>query len=213
MAQCPKQKKLWKHGFFFAVLCLAAPVLAAAAAGGAYLIWFRHIHETPPPPDVSHIRPLLKNGDVILRSGVGLWSDMIRSRNTFDKRFSHVGIVAIGPGGSCHVIHAEADDLTGSGKVFLDSLEHYVNVSSEIGIGRLHCSDPDALVEAAKTFLGRPFDWEFNSTDNSAVYCTELIDLALRELDPELRLPLVDGIILPEACLMPDYFTEIPVGK
>ena len=213
MVENPKPEKLWKHSFFFAVLCLAALVLAAAAVGGGYLVWFRHIHETPPPPDVSHIRPLLKNGDVILRSGVGLWSDMIRSRNSCDKRFSHVGIVSIGPDGACHVIHAEADDLTGSGEVFFDTLEQFVDVSTEIGIGRLHRSDPDALAEAAKTFIGRPFDWEFNNEDDSAVYCTELVDLSLRKLDPELRLPLVDGIIMPEACLAPDFFTEIPVGK
>ena len=66
MVESPKPEKLWKHSFFFAVLCLAALVLAAAAVGGGYLVWFRHIHETPPPPDVSHIRPLLKNGDVIV---------------------------------------------------------------------------------------------------------------------------------------------------
>ena len=213
MAQCPKRKKLWKHSFFFAALCLAALLLSAAATAGGYRFWSRQSHEPSPPPDVTRIRPLLKNGDVILRSGVGLWSEMIRSRNTRDKRFSHVGIVSIDPDGACHVIHAEADDLTGSGEVFLDPLEHFVDVSTEIGIGRLHRSDPDALAEAAKTFIGRPFDLEFNSKDDSAVYCTELVDLSLRKLDSELRLPDVDGIILPEACLAPDFFIEIPVDN
>ena len=206
-----KTKKLWKHSFFFILTIVAALILSAAAAGGGYLIWFRHIRETPPPPDVHSIRPFLKNGDVILRSGVGLWSELFRSRNTRDKRFSHVGIVCIGSDGICRVIHSEADDLTGSGEVFLDTLEHFVGASSDIGIGRLHISDPDMLAEAARSFLGRPFDWNFNGNDDSAVYCTELVDLSLRKIDPELRLPDVDGIIMPEACLMQEYFTEIPI--
>ena len=213
MVESPKPEKLWTHSFFLAGLCLAALVLAAAAVGGGYLVWFRHIHETPPPPDVSHIRPLLKNGDVILRSGVGLWSEQIRSYNTRDKRFSHVGIVSIEPDGACMVIHAEANDLTGSGEVFRDTLEHFVGESKEVGISRLHVAAPDALAEAAKSFVGVPFDWKFDTGDDSSIYCTELVDLSLRKIDPGFRLPESNGVIPTEACLMPEYFTEIPVGN
>ena len=164
------------------------------------------------PPDASRIRPLLKNGDVILRSGIGIWSEAFRSRNTHDKRFSHVGIVCIGPDGTCRVIQAEGDDITGRGKVSPDTLEHFIGQSSGIGISRLHTADPDALAEAAATVAGRPFDWKFDADDDSAVYCTELVDLALRKLDPEFRLPRdKDGVILPEACLQPEYFTEIEI--
>ena len=203
-------KKLWKHSFFFVLIGIFL-LLFAAAAGGGYLFWCRHIRKNPPPPDVARILPLLNHGDIILRSGVGVWSDLFRARNTRDKRFSHVGIVSIGADGVCRVLHSEADDLTGSGTVAWDTLEHFVGSSSGIGISRLHAGDPAALVSAAASFLGHPFDWKFDRRDDSAVYCTELIDLALRKLDPAWRLPDDDGIILPEACFAPEYFTEIPV--
>lgn len=206
-------KKQWKHCFFFFLIFVAAPILIVVATGGGYVFWFQHIREVPPPPDVSRVRPLLKNGDVILRSGVGIWSELFRTHNSRDKRFSHVGIVSIEPDGTYQVIHAEADDLTGSGEVFRDTLEHFVGESSGIGIARPRGIDPDALAEAAKTFLGRPFDWKFDSRDDSAIYCTELVELSLREIDPGLRLPEVDGIIMPEACMIPEYFLEIPVGE
>ena len=205
-------KKLWKHSFFYVFIPAALLLLLAVFAAGIYLIWFHQIRSVPPPPDVGRIRPLLKNGDVILRSGVGLWSELFRSRNVADHRFSHVGIVSIGGDGLCRVIHAEADDLTGDGRVGIDTLEHFVGESSSVGISRLHAGDPNLLAEYAASFVGRPFDWKFNRNEDAAVYCTELIDLSLRKIDPALRLPDDRGIILPEACLIPEYFTEIPVG-
>lgn len=213
-------KKLWKHSFFFFPVLVAAAGILAATLDGELLFRLLPGRSSPAessgcdrnPPDVSRIRPLLKNGDVILRSGIGIWSDAFRARNTHDKRFSHVGIVLIGPDGACRVIQAEGDDITGRGKVFPDTLEHFVGQSTDIGISRLHASDPDALAEAAATFAGRPFDWKFDTDDDSAIYCTELVDLTLRKLDPGFRLPRdKDGIILPEACLLPEYFMEIEI--
>ena len=207
-----------KYSFFFFLALIAVAGILVITAGRGLLFRGLPVHSNPvqsheySSPDVSRIRPLLKNGDVILRSGIGIWSEAFRSRNTHDKRFSHVGIVCIDPDGACRVIHAEGDDITGQGKVFSDTLEHFVGQSSSIGIGRLHASDPDAMVKAAATFADCPFDWKFDTDDDSAIYCTELVDLALRKLDSNFRLPRdKDGIILPEACLLPEYFTEIVI--
>lgn len=204
-----KRKKLWQHSFFL----ILVPVIAAIFTVLGYLFWFRHIREIPPAPDVKGIRPVLQNGDVILRSGIGFWSGIFRSGNTVDKRFSHVGIVRIRPDGVCRVIHAEGDDATGSGFVFEDSLEHFVGESVEIGVSRLRKGDPDRFAETAVTFLGRPFDWKFDKDDDSAIYCTELIDRSLRKLDPTLHLQTHKGLIMTEACLDPAIFTEVLVSK
>ena len=209
MEPSPERKKRWKHCFFLSLItALALPLTA-----GGYIFWFYRIRQIPKPPKVDKIQPILRNGDIILRSGIGLWSGLFRSSNTTDKRFSHVGIVRIRPDGSLCVIHAEGDDTNGQGKVFEDTLEHFVGESDKIGLGRLRIGDPGRLVESAMTFLGRPFDWKFDKSDDSSVYCTELVDLSLRKLNSSFRLPEHKGLILPEACLHPDFFIEIPVSQ
>ena len=204
-----KRKKLWQHSFFL----ILVPLIAAIFTVLGYLFWFRHIREIPPAPDVKGIRPVLQNGDVILRSGIGFWSGIFRSGNTVDKRFSHVGIVRIRPDGVCRVIHAEGDDATGSGFVFEDSLEHFVGESDGVGVSRLRKGDPDRFADAAMTFLGRPFDWKFDKNDDSSIYCTELIDLCLQKLNPPIRLKEHKNLFLPESCLDPEIFVEISVLK
>ena len=204
-----ERKKRQKHCFFL-ILGLVATLFWMA---GGYLFWFYRIRQIPPPPNVKNIRPLLRNGDVILRSGIGLWSNLFRSSNTVDKRFSHVGIIRISSDSSVHVIHAEGDDTSGKGIVFEDTLEHFVGKSDKIGLGRLRIGVPNRFVDSAMTFLGRPFDWKFDKNDDTAVYCTELIDLSLRKMNSSLHLPEHKGLILPEACLDPVYFVEIPVPQ
>ena len=209
MVSIKKRKKVWKRVFF---LFFLFTVIVLSAAGG-YVFWFHRVREVPPPPDVEGIRPVLRHGDVILRSGIGFWSELFRSSNTKDKRFSHVGIVRLGSDKKFYVIHAEGDDMTGQGKVFEDTLEHFVGASDDIGIARLKTGDPDRFVEHARSFLNRPFDWKFNRNDDSAIYCTELIDLSLRKMDPALHLREHNGIIMPEACLDPEMFEEVPVPQ
>ena len=109
------------------------------------------------------------------------------------------------------MIHAEGDDLTGGGTVGFSTLEAFVGQSTLIGIGRLRTGNPDLLAEYAASYAGRPFDWKFDKDDESAVYCTELIALALRRLNPAYELPDVSGIIMPEACVSGEYFVEIPL--
>ena len=96
----PVSEKLWKHSFFYVFVPAGLLLLAAIAAVAGYLLWFRYVREVPPPPDVGPVASAVRNGDVILRSGTGLWSDLFRSRNARDKRFSHVGVVSVGPDGA-----------------------------------------------------------------------------------------------------------------
>ena len=206
------RKKLWRHSFFCIIAAALLMSAALAAWGAGHLLRSRaRRRNLPPPPDVSRIEPLLKHGDIILRSGIGLWSDFFRSRNLRDKRFSHVGIVQRAADGSWQVIHADGDDFTGHGTVFADTLANFVGQSTAVGIGRLRVADPESFVRNARKCLGRPFDWKFDTEESTAIYCTELVDLALRETDPRLRLPAERGIILPEACLVSGFFAEIPV--
>lgn len=206
-------KKPWKRGFFYVLLSLGILLLLVLLTIGGYLIWFFHFREVSPPPPTHLVRQHVKHGDVILRSGIGLWSEMFRLRNEYDERFSHVGIVIIEPDEQCFVLHAEGDDLSGEGSVAVVTLDKFVQESELIGIARLRTIDPDLFVENAKTFIGRPFDWQFDRSETEAIYCTELIDLALKKTSPGTALKVTDDIILPEACLDEALFVEIPIEK
>lgn len=63
----------------------------------------------------------------------------------------------------------------------------------------------------AKTFIGRPFDWKFNLAEDDKIYCTELIDLALKKTVSGIGLKVTDGLILPEACLDDTIFEEVAI--
>ena len=200
-------KKPWQRGFFYALLLLLLLVIG----GVTFLVSFCFRHNELSSPEPSSVRKYVQNGDIILRSGVGLWSGYFRKRNTVDQRFSHVGIVLIDQDGTCNVLHAEGDDLTGNGQVGICSLETFVNESDLIGISRLKYIDPEQFVLNAKTFIGRPFDWKFNLAEDDKIYCTELIDLALKKTVSGAGLKVTDDLILPEACLDNTIFEEVAI--
>lgn len=206
-------KKTVKRSIFYFIGIPLLVILVGFSALGVDMIYFYHYKQFPPPPDVSGIQPHLKNGDIILRSGIGFWSERFRQSNTNDKRFSHVGIVLVDEQGTVSVLHAEGDDHTGDGMVSIVSLEQFVGESVDIGVSRLRDADPDRFVSEAKKYLGRPFDWKFDTDSSSEIYCTELVELAMKDIYPERSLARNSyNIILPEACLDRRFFTEIPLS-
>lgn len=126
-------------------------------------------------------------GDFRVRRGNGLWSDFIRRKNPTDDRFSHIGILARGDDGNggegeFFVIHADCN-AAGQGSVRKEPLEAFLSDASRVGVFRPrdggNANPPDARVRRAEKFLGLPFDWKFDLDDASALYCTELVRLAL----------------------------------
>ena len=86
-------KKLRKLSFF----CCVAIIIISASAFAVHKLTSPKLRKNP-PPDVKIILPQLQHGDIILRSGVGIWSQYIREYNKNDQRFSHVGIIFIEKG-------------------------------------------------------------------------------------------------------------------
>lgn len=195
----------------YTLMSLLGVLLLIILGIGGYLYWFFNYRTVPPPPDFNLIKPHVKNGDVLLRYGVGIWSELFRISNSYDKRFSHVGIVVEVSEGNFVVVHAEGSDISGQGAVWVEPFDQYVKRSIAIGIGRPHIVSGDQLAEKVQTFIGQPFDCFFNNEDHSKIYCTELVDLSLKAINPELALTVDGFLIKPEACMDPKYFTEIPL--
>ena len=189
---------------FFCIFIILISVLS---------VYFYKHNPTPPatvlpPKQDKDITPYLQHGDIILRSGAGAWSKYFRDFSPTDKRFSHVGIVCI-ENNEIKVLHSEGDDLTGIGSVKLVPLDIFISESEDIGISRLKNTDPNIFVQSAKKYQNQPFDWKFDADDASAIYCTELVSLALKDCKKNIILKKKKKIIPVDSCLDPDFFEEI----
>lgn len=193
-------KKTFKYGFL--------PLVIIAIVVIVFYCFPTHNKIKKHKIDYENIKAQLQSGDIILRAGIGLWSDLIKSRNSVDKRYSHVGVVKV-VNGNFFVIHSSANDLNGKGFVKKVSLEEYVNKSTGIAISRLKTLSAKDFLENVENNLNKPFDWQFNREEQEALYCTELVECSLQKIDPNIRMQTVRDIIMPESCLDTNLFQII----
>ena len=158
---------------------------------------------------------VLQDGFIICRHGDGIWSNWIIGQNLRDKRYSHIGILSIKEG-LVTVIHADTTDrFSISGKVLEESLETFIEHARHYGIFRLKHVEPTRLVECARLYLGRPFDWKLDATEKDALYCSELIKVAIEDSAPgnNWNFPTVrieNKILIPvDAFLNPENADEL----
>ena len=146
-----------------------------------------------------------------MRHGDGLWSDFFRRYSPRDQRFSHVGIVWV-ENGEVYCIHAEGDDLSGRGAVQMVTLRQFFRPSRANGHFRLRLPAEVRMrfVREARKLIGRPFDWRFDTDDHSALYCTELAEVALKEAAPHIELRRRRGLIPIDSLSDPEIAEELP---
>lgn len=144
----------------------------------------------------------LHPGDIVFRRGVGPLADAV-SAVSFSSagraRWTHVGIVAQpAPGGPLYVVHA----IDGRG-VVMDTPGRFFSSKESSEGGFIRIENGASVAEAAMRFVGRPFDASFSMADQTALYCTELILVSMREAGVTLQvqprgLPLVSEVFLPD---------------
>jgi len=167
-----------------------------------------------PTHKVDELLSFAKDGDVICRLGDRLWSHALKDFSVEDRRYSHVGIIRINSGRAT-VIHAEGTTEQGSGFVKEEAFEDFSAIARAIGIYRIKDMDGGLVSDAASEYLGTPFDWQFDSGDDSKLYCTELLYVVLKRLKPSLGLKKVyvravgKEVIPLESISRSDDFSEI----
>lgn len=167
-------------------------------------------------PHLTQLVPLdLVDGDLVFRRGIDAVSRIALSYGD-QPRFSHVGMV-VRVGGSATVVHAVPRDFTGQGGVRSDPLEQFVApyAVSDVGYLRVDALSVDQRAQARRYLmqaLGSPFDYEFRYSDDTALYCTELVVKALESagLAPMLYLHTVTGVTLSEPAIPPDALLGLP---
>ena len=166
------------------------------------------------PKKTDSIYDIVKDGDIICRLGDRLWSQLFRNTSLIDRRFSHMGIVCIN-NGEITVIHAEGHSKSEIDYVNEIPLEDFIRIARSIGIYRIKDVEGNLIPNAAREFLGVPFDWQFDMDDESKIYCTELLFAILKRIKPEVTLKTnylkewKKEIIPLEAISNSDNFTEI----
>lgn len=121
--------------------------------------------------------PQFQNGDIILQTSQSAQSQVIQIAS--GSNLSHVGIIEVLPGGQRFVVEA----ISSVSRTPLASWIARGKDGKYVVYRRdgLSPGQGQALVAAAKGFLGRGYDLYFSS-HNSEIYCSELVDLAARKI-------------------------------
>ena len=133
-----------------------------------------------------------------------------------DSRYSHVGML-IKTADTWSVVHSIPPEPGVAGGVHAIPLDSFASPEVAAQVAFFRVTDlAKPLQIKAKEYLvgqiGKPFDYRFEFSDDSAHYCTELVVKALRnaEIDLEPSLARVHVIGLSEAALLPDSLSGSP---
>lgn len=181
------------------------------------MFWAREtVHPSlPSPPSASWEIPTgLQDGDIILRRGTDLVADALIASKP-GSRFSHVGVVLIEQGQPI-VVHALPADATDDG-VRREPIEQFLAPSQTADaalyrIPGLSFETRDRVRAYVGSRLDAPFDARLRFSDDSALYCTELVLKGFQAagIDLTTTLPSIEMPTLPEPAFPPDAFRQIP---
>lgn len=164
-----------------------ASALAFAGAALAYQSSQPPAAELHTPHDrlvmIENAAAAAQPGDVLFKSGGGLWGRLAANFSSTDRRYGHVGLVAAGTDGYLMVIHAGGDPASREGRVMREPLTHFLGASERAALYRPALGE-DALANLVSFAVREaerqtPFDSAFSLDSTDALYCTELIWRAL----------------------------------
>ena len=160
----------------------------------------------------EEIYPSLNDGDIIFRLGDRVWSNYFKNLSQNDKKFSHLGIIRK-KDNIVTVIHSEGS--TENDYVKEVSLNDFISIAQSIGIYRLKNIENEIVSEIALEYKNQAFDWQFDMENDDKIYCTELLYIILKRLDPNIKLNTLwikeigKSIIPLDIYTQTEYFTEI----
>lgn len=162
---------------------------------------------TPPPLPAP-----ADSGALICRSGNGTFSTIFRRYATTTHRFSHIGILSY-ENDTAYIYHSEATEQNDKGNVRRQKATTYLHNMADHAAYRLllPAHTRHKLLTTVRHYhkTNIPFDFHFDSTDTTSLYCTEMVATALNTaLDTTLITPTlhllghtlytIDDILRPE---------------
>ncbi len=193
--------------------------MAAAAALTSSVVLCGALPSLPSVELRADEHRVFRTGDIVFVRGRSWRSHVVRLLDRDNGDFSHVGLVRVEQGAP-YVIHATPTPSEGSkaGSVRREELSDFLSSDriAQAGLFRLR-QDPGGVAEAAASVAhafatrGAPFDHKFDLSMAEALYCTELVWRAYRQVGVELVDTGPDGktILLPSALRESVYLEEI----
>ncbi|MEO9970817.1 MAG: YiiX/YebB-like N1pC/P60 family cysteine hydrolase [Hyphomonadaceae bacterium] len=185
---------------------LIKPALIAVSAGLgliAIISLFTSRQTPPSPPNAfatktepirlpALVSATLHKGDIIFRGKDRSWGDLGAQLSDRDKRFGHVGVI-VGQPDNWAVIDAIGNPLDSEGSVRRRALSEFLSPATRASVYRPHLSgdqlDKFLMSIRQHEVAATPFDRFYDLGDQSALYCTELIWLALKAATGEDQIP------------------------
>lgn len=129
-------------------------------------------------------RALLKDGDLVLRTGNDFISLVLRRFSRVNKTYSHCGIVRK-EDGKLFIYNAIGGEDNPDAKLRKESFEQFCNPAHNFGFGifRYHLKENELkrLDSIVDLFYNKkiPFDLQFDLKTDSSLYCAEFVYKAL----------------------------------
>lgn len=127
----------------------------------------------------------IRSGDVILRRERGMISQFFATIGSAEKTFSHVGIIYISHGDTT-VLHCEAIETGETNSLRNESFCEFISEADTFGIYQLNVPDSISIKVAEQAYAmymdGARFDYSFDCTTDSLLYCTEYAAKAINQV-------------------------------
>jgi hypothetical protein len=131
------------------------------------------------------INQSVENGDIILRREEGFVSALFSSYASKAGVFSHIGIAVVDSNGEISVLHCEMEETKEPSSVRIESIDNFLALADTFAVYRLEypLEVRDEVVNKAliRYARGARFDFDFDNSTDSLLYCTELIAKSIND--------------------------------
>ena len=133
---------------------------------------------------IEKVKPIIQQGDMILRTGNDFTSESLRQFSFTDKTYSHCGIASI-ENDTIFVYHVLGGEWNPDEKLRRDPLELFCNPLENRGFGvfsfKFDASQINKLDSIVKAWYkkGLMFDMKFDLATNDRMYCAEFVSKAI----------------------------------
>lgn len=127
---------------------------------------------------------MLHQGDIVVRRGNDVTSDMLSLLNFTDKKYSHCGIVLV-EHGYPFVYHCMGGEDNPDARMRRDSAQYWLTPANNVAIGVVRTDMPavnkDSLVHVVHGYYKqrKKFDIKFDLRTDDRFYCAELVYKAM----------------------------------